>query len=299
MRIEASVTSLSWIPSEAVTGVNKAIFGTGFTHYDDPPPDRIDDLDVLQNADRFRFANRLGAWVEVDGGAIVDAGYTGGCSMGSTTIAVGSKQATFAAVAFPDICRPVEIDGDSARFVQTVGGRTALPRAASGQPSTVRRVPGPVGLDHPRAHDPGRRHHRTRARRSQPVPAALGLRRRRSARRQSGSRGLQGLVPHCLREAHAVGRRGLAGDGDRSRDGTGTTRRRTDHARRGEAVVPQAGERNLLTEQGAAGDEIFLLLNGVLSVEVDGPPLAEVGPGAILGERALLESQPGPRRSGH
>ena len=28
MRIDSSVTSLSWIPSEAVTGINKAIFGT-------------------------------------------------------------------------------------------------------------------------------------------------------------------------------------------------------------------------------------------------------------------------------
>ena len=44
-----------------------------------------------------------------------------------------------------------------------------------------------------------------------------------------------------------------------------------------------------LVEQGQPGDELFLLMDGVLSVEVDGKPLAEVGPGAILGERALLE----------
>ena len=45
----------------------------------------------------------------------------------------------------------------------------------------------------------------------------------------------------------------------------------------------------LLTEQGQAGDEVFLVLDGVLTVEVDGAPLAELGPGAILGERAVLE----------
>ena len=45
----------------------------------------------------------------------------------------------------------------------------------------------------------------------------------------------------------------------------------------------------MLTEQGQPGDELFLLLDGVLVVEVDGAPLAEVGPGAILGERAILE----------
>jgi CRP-like cAMP-binding protein len=44
-----------------------------------------------------------------------------------------------------------------------------------------------------------------------------------------------------------------------------------------------------LTKQGARGDEVFLLLDGVLSVEVDGESLAELGPGAILGERAVLE----------
>ena len=45
MRTTSSVTTISWIPSEAVTGINKAMFETGFTHYDDPPPDVIDDLD--------------------------------------------------------------------------------------------------------------------------------------------------------------------------------------------------------------------------------------------------------------
>ena len=36
-------------------------------------------------------------------------------------------------------------------------------------------------------------------------------------------------------------------------------------------------------------NELFLLLDGVLVVEVDGEELAELGPGAVLGERALLE----------
>ena len=41
MRIESSITSVSWIPSEAVTGVTKGAFETGFTHYDAAPPDDI------------------------------------------------------------------------------------------------------------------------------------------------------------------------------------------------------------------------------------------------------------------
>src|SRR5262249_60628602 len=45
----------------------------------------------------------------------------------------------------------------------------------------------------------------------------------------------------------------------------------------------------VLTEQGEEGNEVFLVLDGVLAVDVDGNPLAELGPGAILGERAVLE----------
>ena len=44
-----------------------------------------------------------------------------------------------------------------------------------------------------------------------------------------------------------------------------------------------------LVVQGEPGDELFLLLDGVLGVEVDSEPIAEVGPGSILGERALIE----------
>jgi CRP-like cAMP-binding protein len=48
-----------------------------------------------------------------------------------------------------------------------------------------------------------------------------------------------------------------------------------------------AGE--ALVEQGQEGRDLFLLLDGVVDVEVDGEEVAEVGPGALLGEMALLE----------
>jgi CRP-like cAMP-binding protein len=48
----------------------------------------------------------------------------------------------------------------------------------------------------------------------------------------------------------------------------------------------QAGR--TLVRQGEQGDELFLLFDGVLRVEIDGRPVTEVGPGAILGELALL-----------
>jgi hypothetical protein len=44
-----------------------------------------------------------------------------------------------------------------------------------------------------------------------------------------------------------------------------------------------------LVRQGEPGSELFLLLDGVLEVLVDGESVAELGPGAVGGERALLE----------
>ena len=51
MRIESSVTSISWIPSEAMSGPLRVPIDLGIGHYDDPLPDHIDDLE----ADRLEF----------------------------------------------------------------------------------------------------------------------------------------------------------------------------------------------------------------------------------------------------
>src|SRR5687768_15139524 len=124
IRIEATGTTLSWIPSEAVTGLTKAAFETGFTHYDPPPPDAITDLRQLRDDDRFRYANVLAGWAEVEDGRIVRAGYGDGAGvlMGSTTVRIGRLGATFAAVALPVLRREPEFRSDgSVRLTQTCG----------------------------------------------------------------------------------------------------------------------------------------------------------------------------------
>jgi hypothetical protein len=45
MRLESSVTSLSWISQGAVEGFNRLSFGLGVAHYDPPPPEVLGDLD--------------------------------------------------------------------------------------------------------------------------------------------------------------------------------------------------------------------------------------------------------------
>jgi CRP-like cAMP-binding protein len=47
----------------------------------------------------------------------------------------------------------------------------------------------------------------------------------------------------------------------------------------------------MLVEQGDRDDDVFLVLDGVLDVDVGGQTVAEVGPGAIIGERASLEGR--------
>ena len=135
MRYESTVTSLSWIPSEAVTGSTRAAFEGGFAHYDDPPPGELATAGAhsvagLRAADRFRFANVLGAWIETGAaGQITAAGYAadGGGQMGSTTVSLGVAHRTFQAVQLPDLRREPEYGDGWVRFTQTVGGRTGVP----------------------------------------------------------------------------------------------------------------------------------------------------------------------------
>jgi len=77
MRIESSVTAISWIPSDAIEGMPKLPFELGVAKYDVPPPDSLEegDLERLRAEDRFREANRLAAWIEVEGGGLDDPSF--------------------------------------------------------------------------------------------------------------------------------------------------------------------------------------------------------------------------------
>jgi CRP-like cAMP-binding protein len=44
----------------------------------------------------------------------------------------------------------------------------------------------------------------------------------------------------------------------------------------------------ILVSQGDPGDELYLLSDGLLAVEIDGVTVTELGPGAVVGEVALV-----------
>ena len=129
MRIESSVTSVSWIPSESVPAPAKAVFSAGVTRYDDPPPEILADLAELFAAERFRFANHLAAWIDVDDGRVTGAGYSGRGYISCTRVGP-HQEVTFQPTVFPEIRTAPQITPRGARFTQTTGGRTGLPAPA-------------------------------------------------------------------------------------------------------------------------------------------------------------------------
>lgn len=290
LRVEGCVTSLSWIPSEAISGLTSLPFETGVTHFDDPPPDVIEDLDRMVREDRFRFANQLRAWAQVLGGQIVDRGFVGkGGRIGATTVRVGPAAAVFQAVPFPDIRSDPVVTESSVEFVQTAGGRAGIPA-----PRRVRRKPF-VQLAAPTVwttlaltlHSDGSS--------TWAMSGASAFPRHWIYDQGGRLVAKSGMVDFKDWYRKAFGRHSPWGEEDSPALVTvaetalerqlattimrGRTRTRRLELRRGDVLV----------EQGQAGQELFLLLDGILAVEVDGEKLAEVGPGAILGERAVLE----------
>jgi Cyclic nucleotide-binding domain len=291
MRIEKSVTAISWIPSEAIEGLPKLPFELGIGHYDDPPPDRVQegDLERLGDEDQFREANFLKAWVDVEDGRIVDHGQVGESYVGSTTFRFGRKDVVVAGVPYDTLRDEPEVSEEAVRFLQTVGGRAGFPapRRVRGKPFF--RVSGATAWTTLALtiHADGSSEHELVG--ASPFP-------RHWVYDDSG-----GLVQKAgtidfgkwYREAH--GERTPWGDEDSEAI---VTAAESELERRLSAEVMQAGaapERkrlsagDTLVEQGEPGDVLYLLLDGVLGVEVDGEEVAEVGPGAVLGERALLE----------
>jgi hypothetical protein len=291
VRIESSVTSLTWIPSEAIQGVKylKASFDLGVTHYDPPPPDAIDDMVKLRDADRFRFANQLKAWVEVEDGKITSYGYAGKGYIGSTTLRLGPAGITVPAIALPDLQPNPEIKGDAVRFVQTAGGRTGMPT-----PRRVRRKPY-VQFSAPLAwttlaltvHADGSSEHELVGASKFP---------RHWIYDDQGKLALKsGLInfEDWLREA--FGKHTPWGDEDSPALVTAVEsaleRELSTRIMKGGAkpAIKVVKEGEALVRQDDPGHELFLLLDGVLRIEVDGNRIAEVGPGAVLGERAVVE----------
>ena len=290
MRIESSVTAVSWIPSEAIEGMTRLPFDMGLFHYDDPPPDHIESLDDLHAKDAFREANELRAWIVVEDGKIASYGHAGRSLLGSTRLKIGPRRIAFPGIALNTLRPEPTVTDTSVRFVQTVGGRMALPapRHVSRRPffqvaSSVAWTTLALTIN-----ADGSSHHEVLG--ASPFPRHWIYDNDLNLVQKSGTinfdewyRGAFGKhtpwgdqdSPALVTDVETAVERELSLILMRE----GETKPKMRSIKEGETLV----------EQGDEGDDIYLLLDGVLAVEVDGEQLAEIGPGAILGERAHLE----------
>ncbi len=290
MRVETQVTSVSWIPSEAVTGMMKAGFEVGLGHYDEPPPDALTDTEVedMRVGGKFRFANQMRAWAEFDdSGKVVSHGVDGGCLMGITKVHVGPFGASFTNVKLPEIRADREIGDGWIRLTQTAGGRTSVPL-----PRKINRAPF-VRLQSPL------------------VWTTLSITLYSDGLSEGKLVGASPFPRHWMYDADGA-LHSKAGTTDfmtwmgqdmdtpwgASDSPVIVTAAETALERELSTKIMRGGRKprirrleagEVLILQGEPDDRLFLLLDGVVAIDVDGKAITELGPGAVIGERAVLE----------
>jgi Cyclic nucleotide-binding domain len=276
MRIESSVTAITWLPFAALDALPELPIGLAVAHYDEPPGEVLGDLDELRDADRFREANQLRGWIEVEHGEIVDYGRDGRSVVSGAGFELDASQIAFPAIEFPVIRPEPELGRGFVRLQQTVGGRIGfpVPRPLRGR--------GYFHIGSAQAWTTLELVIRTDGSSQGRLIAASPFPHHSVYDREGAFASEHGLTDFagCYRESHDDS----PWDGDELEDeldrvavrsGARLRRRRLDL---GETLV----------EQGEPGADMFLLLEGTLDVEVGGEPVARVGSGAVLGELAVL-----------
>jgi Cyclic nucleotide-binding domain len=287
VRIKSSVTAVSWVPLDCVEGGQRLAFHVGAAQYDDPPPDHLEDLPSLLADGRVRFANDLRAWIEVEDGRIVDYGQSGQGSVGASREAPDAAQVGFAAVPLPDLRPDPEAGEGWVRFGQTAGGLLSVGMPYRTGPGARPRLAAPAAW------------------------TTLSLTIHADGTSEQALVGASPFPRHWIydHDGRLVATSGVV-------DFTGWQADAWDpftpwggrDAPVRATAVETALERELsqvmldsapqwirlrkgatLVEQGDPGHELYLLLDGLLAVEIDGRTVTELGPGAVVGEVALLD----------
>lgn len=282
MRMDGSATAITWLPFAALDRIPAVPLELAVAHYDEPPPFVVPDLEALRRDDSFREANELRAWIDVADGQIVDYGQGGRSLHAEPSFEIEDRQISFVAVAFPVIQPEPEVGDGWVRFTQTVGGRIGLPapRPVVGRPyfhvgavsawTTLELVLRADGTTDTRlvAASPFPRHSLYGSERE-----LIDIYGADELELGDGTPWGDERTPAFATAVETELEHKLASS--ILHEGARLVRRRV---ARGETLV----------EQGKPGRELFVLLDGVFDVEIDGEIVAQVGSGAILGERAVL-----------
>jgi hypothetical protein len=281
MRVESSITAVTWLPFGVLDSMPNLPLGVAVAHYDEPPGELLGDLDALREADGFREANELRGWIEVEDGAIIDYGLDGRSLAAGGGLDLGSEQIAFPAVEFPVIQPEPQVEADGVRFSQTVGGRIGLP------------VPRPLA---------GKSYFHLG---SATAWTTLELVLRTDGSSEGRLVAASPFPRHSVYDTDGmlVDEQGVTDYESWHRQSTGESPwgdesaldeqldRELDHvALRSGAKLPRhrLGAGETLVEQDEAGTDMYLLVEGVLDVEIDGAVIAQVGAGALVGELAVL-----------
>ena len=257
-------------------------------HYDPPPPLALTDIDGMRRRGEFRFANGLSAYIEVEDGEITGCGYTGGKVMGRTPITVGPLRVMLPTKGNRDSQWQPAVTPGQVTFVQTAGGRpgfsflkptwrwpflvakpftiwTTLQLTIDVDGNATGSLIGASPFPRHWVYDDA----------GQLVQKSALTRNQVWARTVFGRHtpwGGEDEVPDVADPETPV-ERTLADT--MMRDGQPAIR----HWRPGDFLFRQ-------DEQATA---VALVLDGVFEVRVDGQVVGQVGPGAVIGERAQLE----------
>jgi hypothetical protein len=288
VRIESSVTAITWLPFAALDALPNMPLGFAVAHYDEHPGERLGDVAKLRETDSIREANELCAWIEEDDAEIVDHGHMGRGVVAGVGRAPGPEQLAFPAVEYPIIRPEPEVGEGWVRFTQTVGGRIGLPapRPVRGKPyfhigsalawTTVEL------LIHADGESEGR------------LVAASPFPRHAIYNADGVLVAEQGLGDFEGWYQDAFGAPTPWDDADAPGMASALEAQLEEELTRiaidSGAKLPRLrlAEGETLVEQGEHGVDMFLVLDGVLAVEIDDETVAHVGTGALLGELALL-----------
>jgi Cyclic nucleotide-binding domain len=278
MRVESRVLSVSWVPSDVVTGPSRLPFVLALSGADEPPPDELVDAAPLLAAGRIRQANELRAWVEFD-----ESGRPAAWDYAEAPLVDQSEGG------FPVRRREPQVGEHAVRFLQTAGGRLggAVPRRVAGRPFF--RLEAPVAW------------------------TTVGLTIESDGRARGEMVGGSPFPRHWLydekgrltaKSAEIDFRRWLEGSDTRETPWGGeessefvavaesALERQISHRIMGARPRVRSVEAGtMLTQQGDRDDTIFLILDGIFDVDVGGQTVAEVGPGAVVGERGSLDGR--------
>jgi len=290
MRIESSVTSISWIPSAAIVGVTRIPFEAGVTHYDDPPPDEWTDLDSVVRPEGARFANDLRAWIEVQDGRIAGYGQTGAGRVSNTLIRLAGMRIQVEAVAYPELWPEPVVGPDFVRFTRTAGGRPGMtvPRLVKDAPFVTTQGPAVWTTLALTLFADGSTGHELVGASSFPrhwIYDAVG--------KLAGKSALIDFKTWWRTAAvagspwHGQDQAVLAAEAETSLERHLSQIIMRSGGAKPTPVKVKAGA--TILAEGEEADHVVLVLDGLVEVEAGGTELVRLGPGTVLGERASLE----------